>query len=920
MPTIVTRDGLYELLHERLPGAPRRLSPFERDSLAQAAAQAAARALETDGVGSDEPRAAPLPFRVRPGLVAEMLRFYDQLRRQSQRLERFSELIEEALGGGAGDRGADRLLTQTRFLTTAFREYERRAADSGGWDEHMLRERLMRDPVVPAIHDVIVTAADWIAEPDGLYIGDFDLFARMPALRRLDLVCTEQVLGSGFHERIHAWWPGLDEVEAAEVFGAAERPRPLLEIPPDGEGRLWFTARDRHDELVAVAEHVRSFQRRHLDPPMLSRTAVVFKHPLPYLYLAADTLGAAGLPYEMYDARPLASEPFLAVVDLVLDALETGFSRAALVAILATPHLTMRRDASLESIHALDASLRARGYLGDLSRLEALADGWSEERSRPALDAALAVARALSPVLAAHPASLQIRAVAAFVRNRLRPLDETDPFAAREARARDVLLSLLDALAGAHAAHHDPEWTVDDLAAAVRRWIGEHTFEDEPSPGGVQLLDDRAARYGELDDITIVGLVDGDWPERQARNIFYPSGLLRALGWPSEHTRRRASDARFVDLLGSACRRVALSTIALDDEAIVMRSTELDEIPRARLSTVPSVDEAAPITVDETLATGAPTADAPAGPAHQWAELRTRRTSRSDPLYHGSIGPREPRGWSVSALELYLACPFKFYAQHVLRLEEEPEDAEVMDPRQQGQFVHRVFQLFYDRWHGSGRGSITPDVLDEARALFAKVVEDEVGKLPEGEAGLERTHLLGSSAAAGLGEAVLRMEAERPLRVVERLLEHRLDGPVTIVTSDGTRVIPLSGKADRIDLLEDGTFRLVDYKLGWPPQRSRALQLPIYSLAAEQRLAGRLGRQWTVGEAAYLAFKGPRRVVPLFPAQGDRQKVLADAQQRVAETIDAIARGEFPPAPEDVFLCESCGFAAVCRKDYVGDV
>ena len=320
------------------------------------------------------------------------------------------------------------------------------------------------------------------------------------------------------------------------------------------------------------------------------------------------------------------------------------------------------------------------------------------------------------------------------------------------------------------------------------------------------------------------------------------------------------------------------------------------------------------------LATGPATADAPAGPAHKWAELRMRRTSPSDPVYHGSVGPRKPRGWSVSALELYLACPFKFYAQYVLRLEEEPEDAEVMDPRQQGEFVHRVFQLFYDRWHSSGRGSITPEVLDEARALFAQVVEDEIGRLPEGEAGLERTRLLGSSAAAGLGEAVLRMEAERPVRVVERLLEHRLDGPVTITTSDGTRAIPLSGKADRIDLLEDGTFRLVDYKLGWPPQRSRALQLPIYSLAAEQRLAGHLGRQWTVGEAAYLAFKGPRRVVPLFPAQGDRQKVLSDAQQRVADTIDAIARGEFPPAPEDVFLCESCGFAAVCRKDYVGDV
>ncbi len=269
---------------------------------------------------------------------------------------------------------------------------------------------------------------------------------------------------------------------------------------------------------------------------------------------------------------------------------------------------------------------------------------------------------------------------------------------------------------------------------------------------------------------------------------------------------------------------------------------------------------------------------------------------------------------------MYLACPFKFFSQHILRLEEEPDDADTMDPRQQGQFVHRVFEVFFDRWHRSGRGSITPDTLGEAREAFSEVVEAEIQRLPEAEAGLERTRLLGSSAAAGLGEAVMRMEAERPVRVVERLLEHRLDGNLSIVTTEGTRVLPIRGKADRIDMLEDGTFRLVDYKLGWPPQRSRALQLPLYSLAAEQRLAGRHGRSWVLGEAAYLAFKGPKRVVPLFSNPGDRDKVLGEAQQRAADAVDAIARGEFPPTPEDVYLCETCSFAAVCRKDYVGDV
>jgi RecB family exonuclease len=164
------------------------------------------------------------------------------------------------------------------------------------------------------------------------------------------------------------------------------------------------------------------------------------------------------------------------------------------------------------------------------------------------------------------------------------------------------------------------------------------------------------------------------------------------------------------------------------------------------------------------------------------------------------------------------------------------------------------------------------------------------------------------------------MEAERPVAVVERLLEHRLTGAFEIQTAAGRRTVELKGKADRLDLLTDGTFRLIDYKLGWPPQRARALQLPIYSLCAEQRLTATRGRQWVAGEAVYLAFKGPRRVVPLFTTDAEKADVLSKAQERLAATIDAIERGEFPPTPDDVYRCETCSFAAVCRKDYVGDV
>ncbi len=898
-----TRDQLYDRLHARLASPPARLTTFERDVIAQAAARAAM---------AGEPN---LPFRLRPGLVAEILRFYDLLRRQSQQVQRFEELIDQQLSGHMDtDPGADRMLQQTRFLAQTFREYERRAAAAGAVDEHMLRDRLIAEAAPRPVSHVIVAVPDWIADPDGLYVADFDLLTRLPGLAALDIVATDAMLGSGFHERLHTWLPGLDEVS----MGAGRvRVRPILMTPADPPGALWFTYRDREEELIAIARQIRQDRAAAQDGPgSLDRVAVVFKRPLPYLYLADDTLGAAGIPHQVSDALPLAAEPTAAALDLAVDLASSAFSRSAIVALLRSPHYQFA--ATRTEISALDHALSDNRYLGERERLEALDVGGA---AAAALDAAVAIARELAPLTESRPASQQLRTLMSFFEAHARPLGGDDPFAPRDRRARAAILDALARLADAYAAHDDPPWTIDDLAAAVRRWIEAETFVPESAPHGVHLLDDQAARFGDFDRMTIVGVVEGEWPDRVRRNIFYPSNLMKALGWPSEKNRRAAAEARFLDLLSSASIDVALSVVTLDDEALVEASSLLDEIPRARLSTdVRPPGATTRVFLDEALTLDPVEPGVLAGTAREWGEMRPARSPREAPIFHGELSPPPARAWSVSALETYLGCPFKFFAQHVLRLEEEPDDEEVMDPRKQGQFVHEVFEEFFKTWQAQGGGAVTPGNLSEASALFTTEVDRLLARLPTAEAGLERTRLLGSSAAAGLGDAVLRMEAERPVAVVERLLEHRLSGDFTIETADGPRTVSLKGKADRVDLLADGTFRLIDYKLGWPPQRARALQLPIYSLCAEQELGRTRGRRWVVGEAVYLAFKGPKRVVPLFSNAAERADVLAKAQQRLADTLDAIARGEFPPTPDDVYRCETCSFAAVCRKDYVGDV
>jgi RecB family exonuclease len=936
---LVTREDLYERLHARLPRPPRRLSSYERDVLAQASARESSALL---GLG---------PAELRPGLVAEMLRFYDQLKRQSQRVARFEELLDEALEKEVDlDRGARRMLEQTHLLAATFRDYERRVADSGACDEHVLREHLLAERSLSPPCSIVVTVADWIAEPNGLYVCDYDLLARLPGLETIDLVATEATLASGFHQRLHAWLPGLDE---SDFQPPAIRSKPMLAVPAGISDRFWFSSRDREEELIGVARRLKSSRRdvpkSGAGPRALDRVAVVYKQPLPYLYLAQEVFASAGIPYQTADTMPLAAEPFSAALDLVLDFVASSFTRGSMVALLRSPHFLLGDGGAIdrETISTLDRALSEARYLGEFDSLVHLVTTWRSDAARaaalPALMAAAKAAEQLLPLRQPAPTSIQIECLLSFIgahdadnaNESLAPAENLEvssnhaghrargkTFDARERRVRQAIVATLRALATASRAYGDVPVDAEVLTAIVRRAIEDQTFDsraDAPR-AGVQLIDDQAARYGDFDEVTVVGLIEGEWPDQPRRNIFYPPTLLNALGWPSEKDRQDAAEARFIDLLASATGRVYLSTITLDEEVLVEPSLLLEDVPKAMLSTTACDGfPAGRIFAEEALSIDPVETGPVEGETLGWAEMRLARSAPEDARFHGRTEPPSAKAWSVSALETYLGCPFKFFAQHVLRLEEEPDDEEVMDPRSQGLFVHKVFEAFFTRWRDSGGRAISSDNLEEARAMFAEVVEAQLRALPETEAALERTRLLGSSAATGLGEAVLRMEAERPIGVVDRLLEYPLRGDFTFQTDAGPRTLPLKGKADRIDLLADGTFRVIDYKLGWPPNRTRALQLPVYALCTEQRLNGHLGRNWTIGAASYLAFKGPRRVVPLFSAP-DRERVLREAQERLVGAVDAISRGEFPPRPDDVYRCETCEFFAVCRKDYVGDI
>jgi RecB family exonuclease len=879
----VTRQEWYERLHAAWPGAPARLSTIEREVLLAAAAREAAS-------GGQAP-----PFALRPGLIAEMLAFYDTLlanRRTLDRLESF--LVADLEPRVDIDRGAERLLRQTRFLVATYRGFQARQAAAGGVDEDGLRRALLESERLGPYGEMVVATLDRAADPaSGLYPADFDLLARLPGLRAVTVVATARVLAAGFGERLRDAFPDLEE----ENWGTTASAPDLAAIP-------CLRYRDREEELRATALRFRDVVEaaEGAAPP---RLALVFGRPLPYVYLARAAFAREGLDVTVSDSLPLAAEPFAALLEQVFQAALSRFGRAALVGLLRSPHLAIEvngRAAGPATLGALERALLEAGYSGSAGRLDELASQWTGDLAHAARAATIVVAE-LFPLTIPAPLSEHVATVRAFLLAHERPVDASDPLAQRHLRARAAALSILEDVAGAARRFDDPPIPLETMAAQLRRWMEGQTFaprEHRAGSGAVHLLDRRAARFGVFEVVHLAGLVAGEWPEPPRHEILYPQFLLSQLGWPKGNESAAAARAEFEDLLQLARGDTSASTFLLEDDTLVEPSPLLDAM-------APGSD-ASP-TVEPTYSTSG---DVGAG----WQRIRADRTSPGDARYHGQAGEVGVGRLSVSAIDRYLDCPFKYFAANVLRLEEEPEGDPALAPKARGIFVHELFRAFFAAWQRQGEGVVSAASLPRARALFADVAEEQLRTLPPGQAAAERLRLLGSAAAAGLGEMVFEAEAASGAPVVERLLEYPFDGTFQLEADGAARRVRLRGKIDRVDLLADGTLRVIDYKTGRAPDAGRSIQLPAYLVCALQQLARERGASWQAGQALYVAFGEPEPVQWVVKPGGDHAEI-GEALSRLFAALDGIAAGSFPPRPAARRLCASCGFRSVCRKDYV---
>lgn len=208
---------------------------------------------------------------------------------------------------------------------------------------------------------------------------------------------------------------------------------------------------------------------------------------------------------------------------------------------------------------------------------------------------------------------------------------------------------------------------------------------------------------------------------------------------------------------------------------------------------------------------------------------------------------------SATRLERWVACPFGYFVQDLLRVEpvEDPEEALRISPLDKGNLVHNALERFilevldgtlttpapHEPWSATHHGRL--------RELGEEIGSDFEARGLTGRALFwrqDRRALLADLATTLRRDDIRR--ASKGLRPLHAELAFGFgDDPPVELSLPGGRVAAFRGKADRVDVADDGSLHVVDYKTGKadsyreisaddPHPGGSHLQLPIYAQAA----------------------------------------------------------------------------------------
>ncbi len=290
---------------------------------------------------------------------------------------------------------------------------------------------------------------------------------------------------------------------------------------------------------------------------------------------------------------------------------------------------------------------------------------------------------------------------------------------------------------------------------------------------------------------------------------------------------------------------------------------------------------------------------------------------------------------SASSLKSYLECSFKFAAERLLKLNDDPALDLDLDRRTRGNLLHAVVEALLTeppRWDWSEAELLT--LVEQARTAQEIRVGDE--------------RLWPAVRAQHVHFAGMFLRFERDWR--ERFPQTRTIGRETQFVcywdfekgepTSAVTPIMLSGRLDRIDCDSQGRYALIDYKASsqgltnwdrWIVKRE--LQMALYAMLLESGLCG-VEAAPVMAANYYVVRESDRRkgfhlkdeAAELYSVEEKYRKwmdgegktrMFDELRAEIQRAIAGILAGVFRAQPENVKTCERCSWRSLCRAPHL---
>jgi ATP-dependent helicase/nuclease subunit B len=387
--------------------------------------------------------------------------------------------------------------------------------------------------------------------------------------------------------------------------------------------------------------------------------------------------------------------------------------------------------------------------------------------------------------------------------------------------------------------------------------LGEDSVrESEAAHPQIAIWGTLEARVQGADLVVLSGLNEGIWPPAPApdpwlsRQMRHEAGLLL----PERQVGLSAHD--FQQAMGAP--KVVLTRAVRDSEAQTVRSRWLNRL----LNMMEGLREKhGPEAIARMRADGQVWLDQ----VHALEQVTpTAPALRPSPRPPVALRPRE---LPVTDITRLIRDPYEIYAKRILRLRKLDPIRPNPDARLRGQVLHLIAEGFTRAVGDEGCTALTPERMVQ---IAEEVLEKEVVWPTARRLWLARIKAIAS--------VFVEAETQRRAQGAPVVLEQ--SGALEL----GQPVFRLTARPDRIDLLEDGTAHIYDYKSGEPPKdkemRLFDKQLILEALMVERGAFPALGPRPVAG-ITYLRLGGGGEVAPRLLSP----ELLSDTWSRLRTLI-----------------------------------